>query len=91
MSDTSHKLGAKPLSGFALSGLVFGAGGVGALAVSGIGYRFGWWQVVTALEISEWAVYVAALGLVLSVIGAVLSRPGACQRGFLLSVLGIAA
>jgi len=91
MSDTSHKLGAKRLSGFALSGLVLGAGGVGALAVSGIGYRLGWWQVVIALEISEWAVYVAALGLVLSVIGAVLSRPGARQHGFLLSVLGIAA
>jgi uncharacterized protein (DUF1499 family) len=32
-----------------------------------------------------------ALGLVLSVIGAVLSRPGARRRGFLLSLLGIAA
>lgn len=91
MSDTSHKLGAKHLSGFALSGLVLGAGGIGALAASGVGYRLGWWPVVTALTIAEWAVYVAALGLVVSVIGAVLSRPGARRRGFLLGLLGIAA
>ena len=91
MNDVSRKIAGKRLSKFALSGLVLGAGGVGALAASGIGYRLGWWQVGTALEISEWAVYGAALGLVLSVIGAVLSRPGARRRGFLLSLLGIAA
>ncbi len=42
-------------------------------------------------EFREWAVYAAALGLVVSVIGAILSRPGARRRGFLLSLLGIAA
>lgn len=81
----------KRLSKYALSGLVLGAGGIGVLATSAIGYRLGWWQVVTALSISEWAVYVAALGLVVSAIGAVLSRPGARQRGFPLAILGIAA
>ncbi|MDP2294581.1 MAG: DUF1499 domain-containing protein [Pseudolabrys sp.] len=79
------------LSKCAFSGLVLGAGSIAALAVSAIGYRLGWWQVVTALSISEWAVYVAALGLVVSAIGAVLSRPGTRRRGFLLSVIGIAA
>lgn len=91
MSDTPHKLGAKRLSGFALSGLVLGVGSIGVLATSAVGYRLGWWQVVTALSISEWAVYVAALGLVVSTIGAVLSRPGTRRRGFLLGLLGIAA
>jgi uncharacterized protein (DUF1499 family) len=81
----------KHLSKFALSGLVLGVGSIAALAASAIGYRLGWWQVVTALSISEWAVYVAALGLVVSVIGAVLSRPRARRRGFLLSLIGIVA
>ena len=91
MSKTSRMPVGKHLSRCAVSGLVLGAGGIGVLAASAIGYRLGWWQVGTALNISEWAVYVAALSLVVSAIGAVLSRPGAQQRGFLLSVLGIAA
>ena len=89
MSDASRKPAGKRLS--ALLGLVLSAGGVAALVASGIGYRLGWWQVGVALNISEWAVYAAALGLVVSVIGAVLSRPGARQRGFLVSLLAIAA
>lgn len=91
MSDTSRTPAGKGLSKYALSGLVLGAGGIAALTVSAIGYRLGWWQVVTALSIAEWAVYVAALGLVVSAIGAVLSRPGTRRRGFLLSVIGIVA
>ena len=89
--DASRKLVGKCLSRFAVSGLVLGAGGLGALAASGLGYRFGWWQVGTALEISELTAYAATLGLLASTIGAVLSRPGARRRGFLLSLLGIAA
>ena len=91
MGDAARKPAGKPLSRFALSGLVLGAGGIAALAVSGIGYRLGWWPVGTALNVAEWAVYAAALGLVVSVIGAIVSRPGAQRRGLLLSLLGIAA
>jgi uncharacterized protein (DUF1499 family) len=89
--DASRKPVGKRLSKFALSGLVLGVGGIGAVASSGLGYRLGGWPVDTALRISEWAVYGAALGLLVSVIGAILSRPGARQRGFLLSLLGIVA
>ena len=84
MRDAARKPAGKPLSESALSGLVLGAGGIAALAVSGIGYRLGWWLVGTALNVAEWAVYAAALGLVVSVIGAMVSRPGAGRRGFLL-------
>lgn len=91
MRDAPHKTAGKRLSKFALSGAVLGASGTAGLVASGIGYRFGWWPVGTALNISEWAVYAAAFGLVASMIGAVLSRPGARQRGFVLSLLGIAA
>lgn len=90
MSKAPHNQAGKPLSKFALSGLILGVGGIAAMVASGIGYRLGWWRVATALQISEWAVYGATLGLALSVIGAVLSRPGTRQRGFLLSLIGLA-
>lgn len=91
MRDAARTPAGKRLSGFALSGLVLGAGGIAALAASGIGYRLGWWPVGTALNLAEWAVYAAALGLVVSVIGAIVSRPGARRRGFLAGLVGIAA
>lgn len=91
MSDTSPGRPTRRWSKVALAGLVLGAGGLAGLAASGVGYRLGWWRVGAALNIAEWAVYAAALGLVASLIGAALSRPGAGQRGFLPSLLGIAA
>lgn len=91
MSETSRIPTGKSWSKSALSGLVLGVCSIGVLATSALGYRLGWWQVGTALNISEWAVYVAAFGFVVSVIGAVVARPGARPGGFLLSVLGIAA
>lgn len=91
MNNASRKAASKRLSRSAVAGLVLGAGAIGTVAGSAIGYRLGWWPVVTALNISEWAVYAAVLGLVASTVGAILSRPGVRQRGFLLSLLGIAA
>jgi uncharacterized protein (DUF1499 family) len=91
MSDASHKSYAGRLSAYALSGLILGAVSIIVVAASAVGYRLGWWQAITALTISEWAVYAAALGLVLSMIGAVVSRPGAGRRGFLLGLLGVTA
>jgi len=91
MGDDARASGGKRLSKFALSGLVLGAGGIAALAASAIGYRLGWWPVGMALTIAEWAVYAAILGLAVSVVGTILSRPGARRRGFALGLLGIAA
>jgi hypothetical protein len=87
MSDAPRKPAGKRLSRLALSGLVLGAGSIAVLAASGIGYRLGWWPVGPALSIAEWSVYAAALGLVVSVIGAVLSRSGA-RRGAVAGVVG---
>lgn len=91
MRDASSERAGKRLPKLALAGLVLGLGSVVTLAASATGYRLGWWPVGTTLNIAEWAVYAAALGLVASAIGAaVLSRPGARRRGFVLSLLGIA-
>ena len=91
MGDDVRETGGKRLSKFALSGLVLGAGGMAVFAASAVGYRLGWWQVGVALSIAEWAVYAATLGFAASVIGAILSRPGTGQLGFVLGLLGIAA
>lgn len=91
MRDTVRKPAGKPLSRSAFLGLVLGAGSIVGVAVSGVGYRLGSWSLGTALNVAEWAVYAAALGLAVSVIGAIVSRPGARRRGLLLSLLGIAA
>ena len=90
MKDVILERSNKSISMYALSGFVLGAGSVAALVVSGIGYRLDWWPVIEALQISEWAVFAAMLGLVLSLIGLILSRPGARRRGLAPSLLGLA-
>ena len=90
MSDAAFQSSRKRLSKSAVSGFVLGAGGIAVLAASATGYRLGWWPVVTTFKIAEWAAYLAALGLIVSAIGVVVSRPGARRRGFLLGLLGIA-
>lgn len=89
MIDASRRPSGKPLSVPALLGLVLGAAGFAALAASGMGYRLGWWQLVPALRIAEWAAYAAALGILLSLAGLVLARPGGRRRGLTLAILGV--
>lgn len=78
----------KPLSNFALAGLISGLAAIAALVASGVGYRQGWWSVVEGLKYAEWATYGAALSLVLAVIGLIQARPGANRRGFVPAILG---
>jgi uncharacterized protein (DUF1499 family) len=91
MRDAALQTARKPLAKSAVAGLVLGAAAIAVIAASAVGYRLGSWPVVTALRVAEWAVYLAALGLVVSVIGALVSQPGARRRGLLLALLGIAA
>lgn len=57
-----------------LTGLLLGLVSLGAVLVAGIGYRQGWWHFLTGLQIAESAVYAAALGLVISLVGLVRLR-----------------
>lgn len=74
----------------ALAGLGLGVGAVAAAVMSGVGYRLGWWHHTTAFLIFEWAVYGAALALVLSVAGSIRARPRGRQRGLVLGIVGAA-
>jgi hypothetical protein len=49
-------------------------------AISGLGHRWGWWTFGTGFAVLKWAAYLAIAALVLSVVGAVLNRPGRRHR-----------
>lgn len=75
----------------ALAGLVLGVAALAAVAISGIAYRLGGWHFTVGLQVTEWAVYGAAVALALSAVGLIQARPQARPRGFLLGILGVAA
>lgn len=57
--------------------------------MAGLGHRVDIWTFGTGFTILKWAAYVAAAGLVISIAGAYLARPGRNRPGFLLTLLGI--
>lgn len=70
-----------------LAGLLLGLASLGAVLVAAIGYRQGWWHFLQGLQIAEWAVYAAALGLGLSLAGVVRSRRQ--RRAVLTGLMGV--
>lgn len=70
-----------------LAGLLLGLASVSTVLVAGIGYREGWWHFLKGLQIAEWAVYAAALGLVLSLAG--LFRSHGQRRAVVTGLLGV--
>jgi hypothetical protein len=70
-------------------GLILGLAAIATIVASGIGYRLGWWHFTRGLQASEWAVYGAAVALVVSVLGLVQTRPRAARRGGVMAVLGL--
>jgi len=58
-------------------------------AISGLGHRWGWWTFGTGFAVLKWGAYLAIAALMLSVIGAVLNRPGRGQLGTETSRRGI--
>lgn len=74
-----------------LAGLLLSMAAIAAMLLAGIGYRQGWWHFLQGLQIAEWAVYSAALGLVLSLAAAITARPGRQprRRGFVSGLLGV--
>ncbi len=56
---------------------------------AGVGTRLGWWDFRTGFKILNWAAYFGIAGIVLSLVGAILSRPGSGHHGFQWAVAGI--
>ena len=72
------------LAGFALALLA-----ALALAIAGPGHRFGFWDWRTGITILKWAAYGGIGAVSVSLLGAVLARPGGGRRGFVFALLGV--
>ncbi|MBA4264124.1 MAG: DUF1499 domain-containing protein [Comamonadaceae bacterium] len=70
-----------------LTGLLLGLVSLGTVLVAGIGYRQGWWPFLKGLQIAEWAVYAAALGVVISLVG--MARLRRQRRAVVTGLLGV--
>jgi uncharacterized protein (DUF1499 family) len=70
------------ISPFARYGLLLAVLCAIAVAVSGPGYRMGWWPLPVAFGLFRWTVYVAIAAALIGVVGAVQTRPGGTRRGF---------
>jgi uncharacterized protein (DUF1499 family) len=78
-------------SWIAFLGLASALCAIAALAASVVGYRLAWWPVRTALGISEYAAYAAALGLVLSLVGLLMALRRRAGRGVVAGLVGLIA
>ena len=58
-------------------------------ALAGPGSRQGWWAVGTAMTTARVAAYGGLVAGLLSVLGALATRPGTGRRGFVLSIVGV--
>lgn len=79
----------KNRSKISLLGLMIGISCISAIILSGIGYRSEWWHFSTGFTITEWAIYAAALGFILSLSGLYRTRPSGTRRGFIVNLLAI--
>lgn len=60
-----------------------------ALLIAGPGSRAGLWSFGTGFTMMRYAAYAAIAAIILSALGAFVTRPGTNRRGFLLGVFGI--
>jgi len=80
----------KPLSSTVLLGFALSVVVIITIAISILGYRFGWWRHPEAFSIFEWATYAAIIALIASGYGAFKARLQGRHRGLLLGMTGIA-
>jgi uncharacterized protein (DUF1499 family) len=78
---------ARPIVNFA--GLAISAAGLIAAALSGPGYRWGWWDFRTGFSLLRWAAYLGAVAATTSLVVAIVSRPGSGRSGFVPALAGL--
>ena len=76
-------------SPFALAGFILAVFCGIAAVLAGFGSRWEWWHFRTGFAMLKWAAYGGVPAAVLSATGAILTRPGAMRRGFLLAIAGL--
>lgn len=70
-------------------GLALSAIAVTAEMGAGVGSRLDWWHFRTGFAILKWGAIAGTVGALLSLAGAILTRPGSGRRGFVAAVAGI--
>jgi len=80
---------ARQTSAFAKYGLLLAILCATAGVLSGLGYRLGWWPLRVGFGIARWSAYFAIAAAVISLAGAVATRPGSERRGLAFAVLGV--
>ncbi|HEY5595351.1 MAG TPA: DUF1499 domain-containing protein [Nitrospiria bacterium] len=80
----SRAVSAVALTGFGLAVLT-----ALAVALAGLGSRWGWWHFRTGFEILKWGGYAGLAAAAVSLIGSVAARPGGTRRGFVPAVAGL--
>lgn len=70
------------ISPFARYGLLFAVLCAITVAISGPGYRMGWWPLPVAFGLLRWTTYAAIAATLIGAVGTVLTRPGGTRRGF---------
>ncbi|MCZ6849823.1 MAG: hypothetical protein O7F75_13380, partial [Alphaproteobacteria bacterium] len=86
---TAFRGGPAARSRLALLGFALALLAALALAIAGPGHRFGLWDWRTGITILKWAAYGGIGAASVSLLGAVLARPGGGRRGFVFALLGV--
>jgi uncharacterized protein (DUF1499 family) len=84
-----HIVKPHPLSGFALCGFFLAVLSGLTVMMAGFGTRWGWWDFRTGFVILKWGGYGAFAAAGLSLVGAVLARPGRPLKGFMAALAGL--
>jgi uncharacterized protein (DUF1499 family) len=84
-------LGAAPakISAFVRYGFLLAIVSVVLAVLAPLGNRLGWWHYQVAFTILRWSAYIGVAAAVISLVGAILARPGGGRRGFVWGLLGI--
>jgi uncharacterized protein (DUF1499 family) len=79
----------RAVSAIALSGLGLAVLTALAVALAGLGSRWGWWHFRTGFTILQWGGYSGLIAAVVSLVGSVTAWFGGSRRGFLSTVAGL--
>jgi uncharacterized protein (DUF1499 family) len=86
---TTSGMQAAKISAFVRFGLLLAIVAVAGAILAPLGNRLGWWNYKVAFTILRWSAYTGVAAAVISLVGAILARPGGGRRGFGWSLLGI--
>lgn len=79
----------KSWSRSAIVGFLFALVVAALAAISGFGHRWGWWDFSEGFWLLKQAFYGSFVAAIISVVGVVVTRPGAKPRGFVVALCGL--